>query len=290
MTDEIFRKAQELKAEISNVTILRPKMRFDEVVKTYGYPFISKEASERVVNAKKCINGEYQKYLTHYYQLTQGKISVRVQQLLGVGGFKSNLYDFSKWKPLLDVDFNVSNFCCNVMKKKPLHDFEKKVNKKPIIATMTEESQLRQTAWLKEGCNSFNGKKQSSKPLSFWTEQDVLQYIKQNNIKIASVYGDIVSVDENGYVYENTLFDAGKLKCSGCQRTGCIFCGFGCHLEKEESRFQRLKITHRKQYDYCMGGGAYDTDGFWKPNKDGLGMKHCIDELNKIYGKDFIKY
>lgn len=39
-----------------------------------------------------------------------------------------------------------------------------------------------------------------------------------------------------------------------------------------------------------MNGGAYDDDGFWKPNKDGLGMKHVIDETNKIYGKGFIKY
>ena len=37
-------------------------------------------------------------------------------------------------------------------------------------------------------------------------------------------------------------------------------------------------------------GGAYDIDGLWKPTKEGLGMKHCIDELNKIYGKDFIRY
>lgn len=35
--------------------------------------------------------------------------------------------------------------------------------------------------------------------------------------------------------------------------------------------------------------GGYDLDGFWKPTKDGLGMAHCIEELNKIYGKEFIK-
>ena len=40
-----------------NVTILRPKMRFDEVIKQYGYPFISKEASERIANSKKCLAG-----------------------------------------------------------------------------------------------------------------------------------------------------------------------------------------------------------------------------------------
>lgn len=30
-----------------NVTILRPKMRFDEVIKTYGYPIISKGVSRK---------------------------------------------------------------------------------------------------------------------------------------------------------------------------------------------------------------------------------------------------
>ena len=31
----------------------------------------------------------------------------------------------------------------------------------------------------------------------------------------------------------------------GRDRTGCVLCGFGCHLEKE-SRFLRLKETHPK--------------------------------------------
>ena len=36
-----------------NVEILRPKMRFDEVIKKYGYPIISKEISECVYGAKR---------------------------------------------------------------------------------------------------------------------------------------------------------------------------------------------------------------------------------------------
>lgn len=40
-----------------NVTILRPKMRFDEVIRKYGYPFIGKEVAERVENACRCIAG-----------------------------------------------------------------------------------------------------------------------------------------------------------------------------------------------------------------------------------------
>lgn len=42
--------------------------------------------------------------------------------------------------------------------------------------------------------------------------------------------------------------------------------------------------------EVSFSGGGYDENGIWKPTKEGLGMAHCIDELNKIYGKDFIKY
>lgn len=42
--------------------------------------------------------------------------------------------------------------------------------------------------------------------------------------------------------------------------------------------------------DAAAGGGAYDTDGLWKPTKEGLGMAHCIDEINKVYGANFIRY
>lgn len=97
-------------------------------------------------------------------------------------------------------------------------------------------------------------------------------------IPIASVYGDIVYKDD------------GKLYTTGCNRTGCIFCAFGCHLEKEPSRFQRLKQTHPRQYEYCINGGAYGDDGIWKPNSEGLGMGHVFDELNELYGENFIKY
>jgi len=69
-----------------------------------------------------------------------------------------------------------------------------------------------------------------------------------------------------------------------------VFCGYGAHLEKGEGRFQRLKRTHPELYNYCIYGGAYDSDGFWKPDKNGLGMKHVFDELNSLYGEDFIRY
>jgi 3'-phosphoadenosine 5'-phosphosulfate sulfotransferase (PAPS reductase)/FAD synthetase len=196
------------------------------------------------------------------------------------------------------------------MKKRPLDSYKRKTENYPIIGTLAEESKLREQKWIQHGCNAFDAKKKTSQPLSFWHEQDVLQYIKEEGLEIASVYGDIVTVDENGFEYDETLVPCGKLRCTGCQRTGCIFCGFGAHLDKGQTRFQRLAKTHPKQYEYCMRGGQWvdnpeydptapEMDGEWKnwnpkkiwvPSKEGLGMKKVFDDCNDIYGKDFIRY
>ena len=274
-----YPEIQKFVKTFDNVTILRPSMRFDEVIKKYGYPFISKEVGECIHDAKTA--------------LRNSKITQRVKQMRGEWtdnqGNKSR-YNYEKYEPLLDVDFNISNKCCAVTKKKPSHDYAKQSGKMQITAQIAEESRLRTQKWLQNGCNAFDLKTPISNPMSFWTEQDILQYIKQNDIEIASVYGDILYRGNDGLLYENSIC-GGNLCTTGCDRTGCIFCGFGAHLDKGESRFERLKRTHPRQYEYCMSGGEYDSaDGLWKPNKDGLGMAHCIDVLNKIYGNGFIKY
>lgn len=273
-----YPEIQKFVKTFDNVTILRPKMRFDEVIKTYGYPLISKEVSECVGQGRIAI------------ERNDGKYTYRLKRLNGDVKQPGGFLDMSKWKPLLDVDFKLSANCCSVMKKSPIKAHAKKTGKHPITAQMATESRLRTQKWLQHACNGFDMNEPKSNPMSFWTEQDVLQYIKENNLPIASVYGDIVSRDKEGYEYTDELVPGGKLYTTGCYRTGCIFCAFGCHLEKEPSRFQRLKKTHPRQYEYCIGGGEYDEDGIWKPNKQGLGMGHVFDELNKIYGEAFIKY
>ena len=50
----------------------------------------------------------------------------------------------------------------------------------------------------------------------------------------------------------------------------CIFCGFGCHLEKEPNRFQQLKETHPKLYEYCMKS--------W--DEGGLGLDEVLNYIN----------
>ena len=83
------------------------------------------------------------------------------------------------------------------------------------------------------------------------------------------------------------------LKCTGCQRTGCMFCPFGAHLEKGETRFQRMRRTHPRQYEFMLGGGEWTTEKgrqIWQPTKRGLGFARVFEMLNDIYGKDFIRY
>lgn len=65
-------------------------------------------------------------------------------------------------------------------------------------------------------------------------------YIYIYSIDYAPVYGEIKQ-DEGGKYYT-----------TGCNRTGCMFCMFGCHLEKEPNRFQKMQITHPKLWDYCI--------------------------------------
>lgn len=274
-----YPEIQQFVKAFDNVDIIRPKMNFLDVIKKYGYPIISKEVSECVDQARKA--------------LVSDKYNYRLLKILGTAKDKDgnkSLYNIEQWKPLLDVDFKISNQCCNIMKKGPTHKYSKINDVYPMTAQMASESRLREQQWLKNGCNGFDMKRPISNPMSFWTENDVLQYIKENNLKIASVYGEVVCNDDYGYEYKNSLIDNCKYCTTGCQRTGCIFCGFGLHLEKGETRFQRLKRTHSKQYSYCLNGGEYNENGMWQPNKQGLGMKHIFDELNKIYGKNFIRY
>ena len=257
---------------IDGVTVVKPQMSFYEVLKNIGYPIISKEVAECVVQARNNLENN-----------NRERDIYRLEKLLGTAkqkdGSKSN-YNKEKYKPLLNAPFRISNECCNIMKKTPL----KYLEEYPIVGTMTEESILRENSWYKTGCNSFD-KKIMSRPLSFWTKQDTLQYIKEKNLKIAQCYGNVVEVDSNN---NEVIKGCGtKLRFSGVQRTGCIFCGFGMHLDTLKggtSRFELLRQTQPKLFDYCMRGGKFDEQGLWIPH-NGLGMAFVIEWLNRNLSK-----
>lgn len=162
------------------------------------------------------------------------------------------------------------------MKKEPAHQYTKLTGRFPITAQMADESKLRQQKWLQNGCNGFHLKIPTSNPMSFWTENDVLTYIVKNNLKICSVYGDVVEDYGNQLDGQMNLGDFGfyekekKYKCTGCKRTGCMLCGFGCHIEKSPNRFELLKQTH---------SGMYKLLDVVKNN--GVTMREAIEWINE---------
>ena len=208
---------------VPNVTWLRPELPFNRVIEKYGYPIISKDVAKRV-----------------YYARRGSAWAIRHLNGLNADGTPSKYNErYMKWRFLVEAPFLVSDNCCTVMKKRPFRLYVKETGRMQIIGTMASESARRQATYLKTGCNAFHAAQPSSQPMSFWTEQDVLQYLKLTGIPYAPVYGDIVR-------------SGGKLVTTGARRTGCMFCMFGLHLEKTPNRFQRMALTHPRQYDYCV--------------------------------------
>ena len=205
-----------------NIIWIKPKLSFKQVIDKYGYPVISKEQS-------------------HYiFDLRSETTSDRIKNIRLNGSVKGGFKVAEKWKPLINADFKISNRCCDVMKKTPFKRFEKESGLYPIVGTMAAESRLRFQQYMVGDCNQYSAKHPISKPMSFWNEQDVLQYLKRYNLPIASVYGDII--EENG-----------KLRTTGVHRTGCMFCMYGVHLEPTgQTRFDKMRITHPQLYDYIM--------------------------------------
>lgn len=192
-------------------------------ISEYGYPVVSKDVARRVRYAKRGSPWA----LCHLNGLNRDGTPSKYNER------------YMKWRILLDAPFFVSDACCAVMKEWPLHRYNRETGRKQIIATMACESARRQSVYLKIGCNAYHKRDPTSQPMSFWTEQDVLEYLRMTGIPYASVYGEIV--EENG-----------RLTTTGAKRTGCMFCMFGVHLEKEPNRFQRMALTHPKQYDFCI--------------------------------------
>lgn len=217
---------------IPNVDWIKPKMTFLEVIQTQGYPLISKEQSLYI----------------RQYRTTHSDYLKSVRWNGKNGRFKIS----EKWKFLCDAPFKISERCCNILKKNPLHHYNKITGLRPMIGTMATDSRVRERIYLRDGCNSFRvaGGEQST-PLGFWNEADVWQYIKEKKLCYSCIYD------------------------KGLDRTGCIFCMFGIAQDKG-NRFKILQQLHPELYKYCM---------------DKLGIREVLNYLNaNLPEKDRIEY
>lgn len=207
--------------------VLKPSMTFKAVIEKYGYPVVGKKQARMIRDLK------------HETEKNANVCNLHRTGYTRAGRYCPSYKLADKWMYLVDAPFEISEQCCDVMKKNPFKKYEKETERHPYIGTMACESNLRLSEYLRSGCNSFEIKRPNSTPIAFWTEQDILAYLKENQLEYASVYGDIVESD-------------GTLSTTGEKRTGCMFCMFGVHLDDEPNRFQRMAKTHPNQYAYCI--------------------------------------
>lgn len=198
---------------VENVEWLRPKMPFHKVIEKYGYPVISKEQSKYLHELRR----------TKSEALRQKRLKGKVLDNGFIQGAISN-----RWQYLAHARFKISHKCCEVMKKRPVKKYEKGSGKHPYLGLMADEGWQRRKGLLEHGCNAYEVKRPQSRPMMFWTEQDVWDYVRRFDVKYSSIYD------------------------MGATRTGCMFCMFGVHLEGDPNRFQRMELTHPKQWSYCM--------------------------------------
>lgn len=196
-----------------NVIHVKPKLSFSEVVNKYGFPAVSKEVSQKVSELKN----------------TQGLITRNTRLN---GDHKGNGILPFKWRFLAEQDFEVTHKCCKILKKDPLEKWAAEHGRIPVIALMADESALRKQLSL-YGNNH-------SKIYPFlktgWTEADIWSYATMFDIRFAECY------------YDQTI-NGVFLKARS--RTGCEFCAFGIHLEKDD-RFERSKLLAPKRFQKMM--------------------------------------
>lgn len=128
---------------------------FKRVVETYGYPMFSK----RIANAIR----------TYQHALSDTTKQHSIDYI------NRNFKKYEKYKEL-----PISDKCCDKLKKEPLKRKAKELDMKcAILGILASESYQREKDWINYGCNVFYQRKENqSRPLSFWTDNDILDYIK----------------------------------------------------------------------------------------------------------------
>jgi 3'-phosphoadenosine 5'-phosphosulfate sulfotransferase (PAPS reductase)/FAD synthetase len=200
--------------QTENVTWLKPKMRFPQIIRHYGYPVISKRIAQYIKEVQRAKTENATKRL-------------RLTGIRSDGTYSSMGKISYKWQYLCNAPFPIHDGCCNVLKKNPAKKAEAEFGK-PFLGIRAEESEQRTQTYYSFGCNAFNLKRPRSWPIAFWTHQDVWNYIKLHDIPYSALY-------DMGY-----------------QSSGCFPCMFGVHLEREPNRFQRMRVTHPKLWEYCI--------------------------------------
>lgn len=244
----------ELSKKYDNVLEIQPKKSIKEVIDEYGYMLpLGKEKTNTIALCRK--------------NLYEGNFNtLRLKKMRGEFG-EDSLFNFSKWQWVIYAPFKISDKCCHYLKHEPFERFSKKYGfHYAFVGTTAEESRMRKNNIRNNG---FITSKQC-RPIAHWTVQDVLKYCVENDIEIASSYGEII--EENG-----------KLKTTQFDRNGCTCCPVSSHLKKKND-FQWLYETDRETWDYVINelGFGQVLDYFDIPYTDEKSTNKSNDVQSKL--------
>lgn len=195
--------------------IIHPKVPIKQMLEEVGYPFKSKEHSER---------------LSRYQQKGLAHRDIRVY--LGLDKTKQGL---SAWRPCPKIlrhqftpeyKLKVSQKCCDELKKKPMKEWQK-LNQKPyaMIGLMREEGGQRNRA----NCLVFKDENSKTlkafQPLVAVTKEWEKWFIQEHDVKLPIVY------------YPPYNFE----------RTGCKGCPFDVNLQNDLDVMAQYFPNERKQ-------------------------------------------
>lgn len=223
------------------------------IIQEYGFPVISKEKAAKIEHLQNptennatirhaIITGE-----TGEYGGWQKNSKMKLPQkwLMLFGGYENDNEGVNYMIP----PFKVSSQCCYWLKEKPCDDWAKEHNSYPYLGLMASEGGRREKSLMMHGCNYYGKNTIRSAPFAIFNRQDILQLAIDLNVHVPEIYGTI-----------ERKFD-GTLYTTGAQRTGCDMCGFGIHKEARPHRFDRLRQTNPKAWNYWMYHVCKDDNG-----------------------------
>ena len=201
---------KELAKTDDRIVILNQTRNIKQTLEKYGYPFKSKEHSDRVNQFNK---GNLSNYVLKYisgYDKNNDKISfTRCPNNL--------LYQFSG-----NIKYNYSRECCNKLKKDLLHKYEKYFNKFiSITGIRSDEGGQR----ISSQCLSRRNNRTLFNPLVIVSDLWEDDFIKQNKIRLCDLY------------YPPYNF----------KRTGCKGCPYNLELQKDLDIMRELLPNEYKQ-------------------------------------------
>lgn len=304
-------KLQSAVRSVDPVTGVKRRWAKPQIIQEFGFPVLSKEIAAKIELLQNpseknktvrhaIITGETGEY-GGFQKDSRMKLAQCWLELFG--GYENENENVNYQIP----PFKVSSRCCYYLKEKPCDDWAKENHSVPYLGLMASEGGRRAKALRMHGCNYFGESTIRSAPFAIFHCQDLLtlalemeDYYQANWQKfnpnkhidsiVPSIYGEIVRDDD------------GTLRTTKAQRTGCSMCGFGIHIEKRPHRFDLLRESNSKEWEYWMyrcvtdpqtgeqygWGKVLDYIGVgWenKPDTDCVGQFSFDDYGDEVYQK-----